>query len=252
MQLLKDKIAIVTGGSSGIGEAAAKLYVQEGACVVVADIAVEKGEAVVHEIINNGGEAIFVKTDVSKAEEIERLVKETIKKYGKLDVAFNNAGMASKTIPIVEYPIEAWEKCVRINLFSIFYCAHYQIPEMLKNGGGAIVNTASMMARIAAFGNSPYVAAKHGIAGFTKSIAVEYGKQGIRANAIAPGVIAPPMLYDETPQEYISEMIKKQTSGRFGTAEDIANIAVWLSSDKSAFCNGELIMADGGLTITDR
>ncbi len=246
---LEGKVAIVTGGGSGIGKMSALSYAESGAKVVVADISERDGQNVADEIVEKGGEAIFVKTDVSQAKDNEILVNKTLETYDRLDIAFNNAGTSGPIAPIAEYTIEQWNRVLQINLSSVFYGMHYQIPAMLKNGGGSIVNTVSIMAQLAAYGNSGYVATKHGVLGLTKSAAVEYGKLGIRANAVAPGFTETPMFVDSVSQEFLDEKVKKQGMGRMGSPQEIANMVHWLSSDKSSFCNGALYVVDGGFLV---
>lgn len=246
---LEGKVAIVTGGGSGIGKMSSLLYAQSGAKVVVADISERDGQNVADEIVEKGGEAIFVKTDVSQAQDNENLVNKALEVYGKLDIAFNNAGIKGSIAPLAEYPIEEWNKILQVNLSSVFYGMHYQIPAMLKSGGGNIVNTVSIMAQLAAYGNSGYVATKHGVLGLTKSASVEYGKLGIRANAVAPGFTETPMFVDSVTQDFLDEKVKKQGMGRMGTPQEIANMVLWLSGDKSSFCNGGLYVVDGGFLI---
>ncbi|HCO67894.1 MAG TPA: short-chain dehydrogenase [Dysgonomonas sp.] len=245
--MLKDKIAIVTGGGSGFGHAMSKLYAEEGAKVVVSDILVEDGEETVHEIIEAGGEAIFLKVDVSKPEENESLVKTAVKQYGRLDIAFNNAGIGGTSAPIADYPVEIFDKVIRINLCSVFYGMHYQIPQMLKNGGGVIVNMASVHGLVGFGGSAGYVAAKHGVVGLTKNVAIEYGQQNIRANTVCPGFvetkITEQLMKDKEAYDFL---VRKHPMGRLGQIDEVVDIVLWLSSDRSSFCNGGTYTVDGG------
>ncbi len=245
MGTLADKIAIVTGAGSGIGRAVALIYAEEGAKVVVSDIDVAGGEETVREIREAGGEATFIAADASKAEDNERLVAETVAKYGALHLACNNAGIGGPSAPTGEYPIDGWDKVIAINLSGVFYGCRYQIPAMLKNGGGAIVNIASILGQVG-FANAPaYVAAKHGVVGLTKNIALEYAASGIRANAVGPAFINTPLLKDMD-KDTIDWLITKHPIGRLGEAHEVAELVLWLSTDKASFINGAYYAADGG------
>lgn len=245
MGTLTDKVAIVTGAGSGIGRAVALAYAKEEAKVVVSDIDVEGGEGTVKQIKEAGGEAIFIAADASKAEDNERLVAETIAKYGALHIACNNAGIGGPSAPTGEYPIDGWDKVVAINLSGVFYGCRYQIPAMLKTGGGAIVNIASILGQVG-FANAPaYVAAKHGVVGLTKTIALEYAATGIRANAVGPAFINTPLLKDMD-KDTIDWLVTKHPIGRLGEAHEVAELVLWLSTDKASFVNGAYYAADGG------
>ncbi len=247
MKHFEGKVAIVTGGASGFGQAMAELYARQGAQVVVSDITVDKGEETAQKIIDCGGEAIFVKADVSKPEDSENLVKQAVGKFGKLSVAFNNAGIGGANAPIGEYPIEDWDKVIRINLSSVFYGMHYQIPQMLKNGGGVIVNMSSILGQVGFAGSCAYVAAKHGVVGLTKNVALEYGQQGIRANAVGPGFVDTQLTHGLTAnRETYDFLVEKHPMGRLGKVEEIVDLVLWLSSDRASFCNGAYYPVDGG------
>lgn len=244
MGILSGKTAIVTGAGSGIGRSVAELYAKEGANVVVSDINQANGEATVAIIQKDGGEAVFIKADTSLASENERLVNETVDKYGALHIACNNAGIGGASAPTGDYPIEAWDKVIAINLSGVFYGSHYQIPAMLKSGGGVIVNMASILGN-AGFANSPaYVAAKHGVVGLTKNIALEYGPQNIRANSVGPGFIVTPLLkdFDEATMQFLTS---KHPIGRLGKPEEVAELVLFLSSDKASFITGSYYPVDG-------
>ncbi len=244
---LPDKVAVVTGAGSGFGRAMSLLYAREGAKVVVSDIAPEGGEETVQEILKNGGEAIFVKADASSPEDCENLVKQAQSSYGKLNLAFNNAGIGGASAPIGDYPVEAWDNIIKINLSSVFYGMHYQIPAMLKAGGGAIVNMSSILGLVGFAGSCGYVAAKHGIIGLTKNVALEYGKQGIRANAVCPGFVETHLTHDLTAdKECYDFLVHKHPMGRLGKVEEIVDLVLWLSSDRASFCNGAYYAVDGG------
>ena len=245
---LNGKVALVTGASSGIGRAAALAFAREGAKVVVADVTVEGGEETVSLIKKTGGEALFVKTNVAKAAEVEALVNAAVTTYGRLDCAYNNAGIAGKSQTIVDTTEENWDRIISINLTGVWLCMKYEIPAMLKTGGGAIVNTASDAGLIGVKRTGAYVASKHGVVGLTKTAALEYAKTGIRVNAVCPGPIDTPMLQkgmDRFPQ-VIEKMIKAQPNGRLGKPEEIAEAAVWLCSDAASFVTGLAMPVDGG------
>lgn len=240
------KVALVTGASSGIGKAAALQYAREGASVVISDIKEEKGNEVVSEIQQHGGDAIFVKADVSKPEECENLVKRTAEKYGRLDIAFNNAGIGGEANPVGDMSIEGWNKVISVNLSSVFYCMHYQIKQMLQNGGGAIVNNSSILGQVGFANSAAYVAAKHGVVGLTKNGALEYSSQGIRVNAVGPAFIKTPLLTDAGMTEDMLQMLAGlHPIGRLGESEEVAELVVWLSSAKASFVTGAYYAVDG-------
>ncbi|MDQ2693482.1 MAG: SDR family oxidoreductase, partial [Chloroflexota bacterium] len=239
--------ALVTGGGSGIGQAACHAYAREGAKVVVSDIDPGGGEAVVQAVKEGGGEAIFLRADISNPDDCRALVDATVEEYGRLDVAFNNAGIGGEANLTAEYSVEGWQKVIDINLSGVFYCMKYEIPVMLQAGAGAIVNMASVLGQ-AAFAQSPaYVAAKHGVVGLTKTAAVEYSHQGIRVNAVGPGFISTPLISDlEEDQQTRDYLVSLHPMGRLGEAEEVAELVIWLSSDKASFVSGAYYAVDGG------
>ncbi|SFH07574.1 SDR family NAD(P)-dependent oxidoreductase [Pontibacter chinhatensis] len=241
---LADKVALVTGASSGIGKAMALFYAREGAKVVVSDIAEDKGQQVVEEITRMGSEAIFVKADVSNPQDCEQLVQQTVNVFGRLDIAFNNAGIGGESNPVGDMSIEGWQKVININLNSVFYCMHYQIRQMLQNGGGAIVNNSSILGQVGFANSSGYVAAKHGVVGLTKTGALEYASKGIRINAIGPAFINTPLITN-LGEETLQALVKMHPIGRLGEAEEVAELVVWLSSPKASFVNGAYYAVDG-------
>lgn len=246
MKSLENKVAIITGSGSGIGKAAALLFAKEGAKVVVSDIHEEHGKEVVAEIQKNGGEAFFIKADSSKPEDNEALVKGALEKYGKLDIAVNNAGIGGPLAATGEYPIEGWQKVIGINLSGVFYGMHFQLPAMEKNGGGSIVNIASILG-MAGTRNSPaYVAAKHGVVGLTKATALEYASKNIRVNSIGPGYIKTPLLTDALDEETMNMLVGLHPIGRLGESEEVAELILWLGSQKSSFVTGSYYPVDGG------
>jgi NAD(P)-dependent dehydrogenase (short-subunit alcohol dehydrogenase family) len=248
MSLLNNKVAIVTGAGSGIGRAVAESYAREGAKVIVSDINETHGEETVSLIKKAGGEAFFVKADSSSAEENKKLVEATVTKYGRLDIACNNAGIGGPAAPTGEYDIAGWDKVIAINLSGVFYGCRYQLEQMEKNGGGVIVNMASIHGTVAAPMSVAYTAAKHGVVGLTKNIAAEYGQKNIRCNAVGPGYIHTPLLDDNLNEEQLKAVAAKATMNRLGKVEEIANLVVFLSSDQSSFTTGAYYIADGGYT----
>jgi NAD(P)-dependent dehydrogenase (short-subunit alcohol dehydrogenase family) len=247
--LVQGKIALVTGGGSGIGRATALALAKEGAKVAVSDIVVAGGEETVRMITTASGEATFIKTDVAKAAEVEALIKKVVEIYGRLDCAFNNAGIEGEMTTTVDCSEENFDRTIAVNLKGVWLCMKHEIPQMLKQGGGAIVNTASVAGLVGFQGASAYVASKHGVNGLTKTAALEYAKQGIRVNAVCPGVIHTPMLdrlFTSRPAagETIAAM---EPVGRLGKPEEIAAAVVWLCSDAASFVTGLPMAVDGGL-----
>jgi NAD(P)-dependent dehydrogenase (short-subunit alcohol dehydrogenase family) len=243
------RVALVTGGSTGIGRATAFVFARERAKVVVADINVEDGEKTVGRIRQEGGEAIFVRTDVSVAVEVRSMVEKIVAAYGRLDCAFNNAGvMGSITTPTHEYPEEAWDEVIAVNLKGVWLCMKNEIPQMLAQGGGAIVNTCSMYGVVGGQGFAAYVASKHGIAGLTKTAALEYAKLGIRVNAVTPGPIDTAMTrrFFEEVEGGEEWAMSEAPMGRIGQPEEVAEAAVWLCSPAASFVVGHIMLVDGG------
>ena len=240
------KVALVTGGSSGIGKATALAFARAGANVVIASRRVTEGEQTVHEICERGGDAIFVKTDISKASEVGGLMNQTIEFYGRLDYACNNAGTFVMG-QLFELSEEEWDRTINANLKGIWLSLKYQIPIMLQQKRGVIVNMASMSAIIGNPGVSIYSASKGGVVALTQSAAIEYAAFGIRINAISPGVISTPMVND-IPTPLLEDIQSKHPIGRLGKPEEIANAVVWLCSDKASFVTGHNMVIDGGYT----
>lgn len=249
MSLLSNKVALVTGAGSGIGKAIAEAYAKEGAKVVISDINEKHGEETVAAIKRSGGDAFFVKADSSSAEDNKKLVEATVKQYGRLDIACNNAGIGGPAQPTGEYDISGWDKVIAINLSGVFYGCRYQLEQMVKNGGGSIVNIASIHGTVAAPNSVAYTAAKHGVVGLTKNIAAEYAQKNIRCNAVGPGYIHTPLLDDNLNKEMIQAVAAKSPMNRLGTSEEIADLVVFLSSEKSSFTTGAYFIADGGYTV---
>jgi len=247
MKSLENKVAIVTGASSGIGEAIANKLAEEGAKVIVSDINEEGGKKVVEQITSKGGEAFFIKADTSSPEENEKLVTETVKHFGKLDIAVNNAGVGGPAQVTGEYPIDAWDKVIAINLSGVFYGLRYQIPAILANGGGSIVNMASVLGQVGTKLSPAYVAAKHGVVGLTKAAALEYAEQKIRINSVGPGYIKTPLLVKHLSDDQMEGLIAQHPIGRLGESAEIAELVAWLVSDKASFVTATYYAADGGL-----
>jgi NAD(P)-dependent dehydrogenase (short-subunit alcohol dehydrogenase family) len=248
MSLLKGKVAVVSGAGSGIGRAVAIAYGKEGAKVVVSDVNEAHGQETVQLIEKDGGDAFFVKADSSTAEGNKQLVAATVEKYGRLDIGCNNAGMGGPAKPTGEYEPAEWDRVIGLNLNGVFYACRYQLEQMLKNGGGAIVNIASIHGTVAAPNSPAYTASKHGVVGLTKNIAAEYAQKGIRCNAVGPGYIETPLLSANLDKTMQAAIAAKSPINRLGTAEEIADLVVFLSSDKSSFTTGSYIIADGGYT----
>jgi len=246
---LLDKAALVTGGSSGIGRTTALLFAMEGAKVAIASRRQEEGQSVVDEIRRAGGEAIFVKTDVSQAEDCANAVAKTVAAFGKLDVAFNNAGVEAFGKPVADTDESTWDHVMGINLKGVFLSMKYEIPEMLKVGGGSIVNMSSTYGIVAsAFGGSSYHASKAGIIGLTKAAALEYAKQQIRVNAICPAFVATAMVEKFLDETGMTDQIKAfHPVGRLGTESEIAEATVFLASNASSFMTGTALSVDGGM-----
>ncbi|MDB5020406.1 MAG: glucose 1-dehydrogenase [Pedobacter sp.] len=246
MKSLENKVAIVTGASSGIGKAIAILYAAEGAKVIVSDIAEAGGNETVADIKRNGGEATFVKADTSSPEDCENLVQQAVKHYGGLHIAVNNAGIGGPIKPVGEYPIEGWDKVIAINLSGVFYGMHFQIPAMLASGGGSIVNMASILGKVGTKGSPAYVAAKHGVIGLTEAAALEYADQNVRINAVGPGYILTPLITESLDEATLKMLVGLHPMGRLGASEEVAELSLWLNSDKASFVTGSYYNVDGG------
>ena len=242
------KVAIVTGGGSGIGEATALTLARSGAKVVVADFDKDAGERVVEAINGDGGEGAFIAVDVSKVEEVESMVKTTVDTFGGLHVAVNNAGIGGAQAPTGEYPIDSWRQVIEINLNGVFYGMRHQIPAMLASGGGSIVNMASILGSVGFATSSAYVAAKHGVLGLTKAAAIEYSAQGVRVNSVGPGFIATPLLEKNLDEAAMTAITGMHPIGRLGTAQEVANLVAFLGSDDASFCTGGYYLVDGAFT----
>jgi len=244
--LLYNKVALVTGASSGIGRASAQAFAREGAKLIVSDIAIAGGEETVKMIQEAGGEAFFVKCDVARIEEVEALISKTIETYGRLDCAFNNAGIAGEIATTADYTKENWDSVINVNLNGVWYCMKYEILQMEKQSSGVIVNTSSISGLHAVRNQVAYSASKHGVIGLTKTAALEYANKGIRINALCPGwtttgMAGTPEVHDTDPL-----FLAKYVRNRPGTPEEQAEAVVWLCSDRASFVNGHAMIVDGG------
>ena len=247
--LTEGKVALVTGAGSGIGRATALVFAREGAKVVVSDIVVEGGEETVQQIKAAGGEAVFVKADVSQAADVEALITQTVETYGRLDCAFNNAGIEGSVKPTIDCTEEEFARTIAVNLTGVWLCMKHEIQQMLSQGGGAIVNTASVAGLVGFPGLPDYVASKHGVLGLTKTAALEYAKSGIRVNAVCPGVIQTPMVERgaQLSPGFDELAVSMEPVGRFGQPSEIGEAVVWLCSETASFVTGHPMTVDGGL-----
>jgi NAD(P)-dependent dehydrogenase (short-subunit alcohol dehydrogenase family) len=252
-RLAEGHAVLVTGAGSGIGRAAAELFSREGARVVVVDVVAEAGQETVERIRAEGGEALNVQADVRNETDVQAAVAKAVAAYGRLDSAFNNAGISDALGPLHELSIEAWDRMIGVNLTGVFLCMKHEIAQMLRQEKvdgrrGAIVNTSSGAGFIAAPGMPHYTAAKHGVLGIVKNAAQEYYGEGIRVNAICPGVTDTPMMTSTMAEdsEFLKRIRASQPGGQPGRPEDVAQAAVWLCSQRARWVNGEPMLVDGG------
>jgi NAD(P)-dependent dehydrogenase (short-subunit alcohol dehydrogenase family) len=249
---MKGRVALVTGGGSGIGRGTALAFAREGASVAVADAVIDLANETVGLIQQAGGTAFAISCDVSKSDEVKAMVDKTVETLGGLNYAFNNAGISGLNVPIVDYDEEVWNRVLAVNLTGVWLCMKYEIPVMLKQGGGSIVNTSSAAGHIGQAGTTGYTATKHGIIGLTKTVALEYARAGIRVNALCPGAIHTGMvakLIKEYPdlEKYYADA---HPVGRLGEVEEVAGAVVWMCSDAAAFMTGTSMIIDGGVTAS--
>jgi NAD(P)-dependent dehydrogenase (short-subunit alcohol dehydrogenase family) len=244
-----DRVALVTGASSGIGRATALAFARAGAKVVAADITESGGSETVELIKAGGGEAVFIKADVSKSSEVSSLIEQIVARFGKLDVAHNNAGIEGVIAATHECAEDNWDAIIDTNLKGVWLCLKYEIPQMLKQGFGAVVNTSSVAGLVGLKGCPAYAASKHGVIGLTKTAALEYAKAGIRINAVCPGLIRTPMIARQVKDDLQKEtnLIGYQPLGRMGTPEEVAGAVLWLCSDAASYVTGTAVQIDGGL-----
>jgi NAD(P)-dependent dehydrogenase (short-subunit alcohol dehydrogenase family) len=250
MSDFQGKVALVTGGTSGIGRATAIAFAKEGAKVVVAGRRAAEGDETVRQIRAKGGEALFVPTDVSQEAQVKNLIGRTLEQFGRLDFAFNNAGIEQTPTPLLEQKMETYNQVMDINVKGVWLSMRHEIPAMLKTGGGSIVNTSSALGLIAFAGMEIYVASKHAVIGLTKSAALEFSSKGIRINAVLPAVIETDMFrrFSGDSPEARAAMTAMHPIGRIGKSEEIADAVIWLSSSKSSFVTGHSLLLDGGFT----
>ncbi len=245
-KIFENKTAIITGASFGIGRATAIAFAQRGAKVAVVDVVEDK--ETIKRIKSSGGEAVFIKCDVSKASDVQAMVKKTVRTFGRLDYAFNNAGIEGVSGITQDCTEKNWDRTIGVNLKGVWLCMKYEIPHIRKQGKGAIVNCASIAGLVGFPGLPAYVATKHGVVGLTKTAALENAKLGIRVNAVCPGVIKTPMIdrFTGKKKEAEQQFIKAEPIGRLGEPEEVANAVVWLCSDAASFVTGDAIAVDGG------
>lgn len=243
MKQLENKVAIVTGGASGIGKAIVELFVKEGAKVVITDLNEELG----NQLVNTLGKEVttFVKADSSSPEDNKKIVDIAIQQYGALHIAVNNAGIGGPSATVGDYKIEDWKKVIDINLNGVFYGMHFQLPEIEKVGG-SIINMASILGQVGFANSSAYVSAKHAVVGLTKTAGWEYGTRGVRINAIGPGFISTPLIDNAMENDVKQYLASQHAMQRLGKPEEVAELALWLASDKSSFVTGSYYPVDGG------
>jgi NAD(P)-dependent dehydrogenase (short-subunit alcohol dehydrogenase family) len=246
MARLKDKVAIVTGGGSGIGRATCLLFACEGAKVVVADYIPEGGNETVRQISAAGGQAVFVQADVSKSADVQNMIGAAVRNYGRVDILFNNAGIEGPSAKLANLKEEDWDRVIAIDLTSVYLGMKYVIPEMIKQGGGVIISTASVAGLVGFQGSGAYAAAKAGVINLTRLAALEYADKNIRVNCICPGVIETPMVERVMGGRPRERIVRSEPIGRLGRPEDIANAALFLASDESSFATGAPFIIDGG------
>ena len=248
---LENKVAIITGSASGMGQVAAEIFAREGACVVVTDIAADAGETTARNIREAGGKAIFVQTNVAREADVHNLIETTLEHFGHLDILYNNAGiMPDDDVGVVELSEPTWDRIMDVNLKSAFLCSKYALPHMVQQGNGSIINIASFVAFLGCtVPQDAYTASKGGLLALTKSLAVQYGPHGIRCNAICPGPIETPMLRTLwVSEEERNLRLNRIPLGRFGTPEHIVYLALYLASDESSWTTGSWLTVDGGIS----
>ena len=246
MNKLENKVVFITGGNSGIGKASCLEAAKEGAIVVVADLPSADHKQTLQELSDLGAKCLFVPINVADVNSVKLAITTTVEKFGRLDVAFNNAGIGAPYSGVHDMPEDVWDRVIGVNLTGQFYCVKYELQQFLKQGGGVIVNMSSLGGLKAEHGLVPYTAAKHGVLGITKNIAVQYATQNIRANAICPYYIETPLLH-AAPEGIHKAWIEGTPSKRLGNPNEVAKAFIYLSSDDSSYCNGTQLILDGGV-----
>lgn len=243
MKQLQDKVAIVTGGASGIGKAIAEIFIQEGAKVIISDLNERAGNDFMDNC--NGNHVIFIKADASSPTDNEKIVEAAIANFGALHIAVNNAGIGGESNPVGDLSIEGWNKVINVNLNGVFYGMHYQLPEIAKVGG-SIINIASILGSVGFANSAAYVAAKHGVVGLTKSAGWEYATKGVRVNAIGPGFIETLLIENSLDEATKTYLASQHAFQRLGRSEEVAELALWLATEKSSFVTASYYPVDGG------
>lgn len=242
------KVALVTGGSTGIGRATALAFARAGARVVVSGLDPDEGAETIAGIEEHCGEGIFLTSDVTDPQQVEEMVRRTVEAYGRLDYAFNNAGISGRGGLAGDITLEDWQQVIDVNLTGVWLSMKAEIPQMLSQGGGVIVNCSSVLGHVALNGIAPYVASKHAVLGLTKAAALDYATTGIRITAVCPGFIRTPMIVpdDSTDDEALAPFVALEPMGRLGTPDEVANLVVWLCLDEASFITGSSVVVDGG------
>lgn len=242
---LRNRVAYVTGGGSGIGAATSLMLASQGVKVAVVDVKLAEAQAIAERISSQGGVAIALKADVSKPDEIQSSILTTVENFQRLDIAVNNAGIGGDQSETSELPVDSWRRVTSVNLDGVFYCMKYEIPQMLKNGGGSIINISSILGQVGFARASAYVAAKHGVVGLTQAAAIEYGPKKIRVNAVGPGFIRTPILSGLS-DEMLNSMAQLHALKRIGEPDEVAALITFLASAEASFITGSYYPVDGG------